>query len=317
MNHINLSERSMNYTINYFGIILVSLLFIACSSPEPLDPNNYPNSGLLLDAVEFESHLSHPDVLVIDVRASFDEYKSAHIPGAVYFHARRDMVDKQNPVENFMVEADDFQDLMQSIGVNRNSRILIYDEGDALGSARLFYGLENYGFEGSVSILNGGMAAWKAEEKATNTADLETLEITTAQGDFVSRRQEDKQCDIAYVTGVEPGSNKVIFDVRSAEEFGGTDVRAERGGHIPGAINLEWSEVLVEGDVPLFKPFPEIQAIYDSLGITRDKEVIPHCHTNVRGSHAYFTLRLMGYDSVRPYEGSWSEYGNAAGVPVN
>lgn len=307
----------MNYSIKYLKILLVAFILYSCASPEPKVPDTYPNSGLLLTAEEFESELSNPDVLVIDTRGSFEAYKSAHIPGAVYFHARRDMVDKENPIENFMVDADGFQDLMQSIGVNQGLRLLVYDEGDALGSARLFYGLENYGFDGSVSILNGGFAAWLAEEKPTSSADLDTLEIITAQGNFVSRRQENKQCDIAYVTGVEPGSNKVIFDVRSAEEFEGLDVRAERGGHIPGAVNLEWSEVLLEGDVPYYKSYHEIQAIYDSLGITRDKEVIPHCHTNVRGSHAYFTLRLMGFDSVRPYEGSWSEYGNAAGVPVN
>ena len=93
-------------------------------------------------------------------------------------------------------------------------------------------------------------------------------------------------------------------------------MRSEQGGHIPGAIHLEWSDVLVDGDVPTFLAHDQIQEIYDSLGVTRDKEIIPHCHTNVRGSHAYFTLRLMGYDSVRPFEGSWSEYGNAEGVTV-
>lgn len=104
--------------------------------------------------------------------------------------------------------------------------------------------------------------------------------------------------------------NKVIFDARSAAEFSGDDERAARSGHIPNAVHLEWSEVLLEGDIPYFKPAADIQEMFTSKGITPDKEVIPHCHTNVRGSHAYFTLRLMGYDSVRPYEGSWAEYGN-------
>jgi thiosulfate/3-mercaptopyruvate sulfurtransferase len=301
----------------YLSVLFVVIFINACSAPKSTVPDTYPNANLLLSADNFESELTNADVIVIDVRASFDAYKSAHIPGAIFFHARRDMVDKEHPVEHFMVDADAFQDLMQSIGINQNSRVLIYDEGNALGSARLFYGLEYFGFEGSVSILNGGMSAWEAAEKPVNSAEMETLEIFTQQGNFVSRKQENKQCDIAYVTGVEPGSNKIIFDVRSAEEYEGTDVRAEKGGHIPGAVNLEWSEVLVEGEIPFFKSHTEIQAIYDSLGITRDKEVIPHCHTNVRGSHAYFTLRLMGYDSVRPYEGSWSEYGNAANVTVN
>lgn len=298
-------------------ILFISAFTYACGTPKTSVGDTYPNAELLLSADGFESELQNSDALIIDARGSFEAYKTGHIPGAVYFHARRDMVDKEHPVENFMVDADMFQDLMQSIGVNNNSRVLIYDEGNSLGSARLFYGLEYYGFEGMVSVLDGGMAAWEAAQKPVVSVELETLEISTKQGDFVSRKQENKQCDIAYVTGVEPGSNKIIFDVRSADEYEGIDVRADQGGHIPGAVNLEWSKVLVDGDVPYFKSHTDIQAIYDSLGITRDKEVIPHCHTNVRGSHAYFTLRLMGYDSVRPYEGSWSEYGNAANVTVN
>lgn len=298
-------------------ILFISAFTYACGTPQTPVEDTYPNAELLLSADGFESELQKSDVLIIDARSSFEAYKTGHIPGAVYFHARRDMADKAHPVENFMVDADMFQDLMQSIGLNNNSRVLVYDEGNALGSARLFYGLEYYGFEGKVSVLDGGMAAWEAAQKPIIFVELETLENSTKQGDFVSRKQENRQCDIAYVTGVEPGSNKIIFDVRSADEYEGIDVRADQGGHIPGAVNLEWSKVLVDGDVPYFKSHTEIQAIYDSLGITRDKEVIPHCHTNVRGSHAYFTLRLMGYDSVRPYEGSWSEYGNAANVTVN
>jgi thiosulfate/3-mercaptopyruvate sulfurtransferase len=307
----------MNLSQKFLSILLVALLFNACRTTDTSVSDSYTNAKLLLSANNFEAELNNSDVLIIDVRSSFEAYKTGHIPGAVYFHARRDLVDKEHPVEHFMVDADMFQDLMQSIGVNNNSRVLVYDEGNALGSARLFYGLEYYGFGGSISILDGGMAAWEAAQKPIQSIELDTLEISNNQGDFISRKQENKQCDIAYVIGVEPGSNKIIFDVRSAEEYEGTDVRAEQGGHIPGAVNLEWSVVLVDGDVPFFKSHTEIQAIYDSLGITRDKEVIPHCHTNVRGSHAYFTLRLMGYDSVRPYEGSWSEYGNAANVVVN
>lgn len=310
--------KDMKFNLKILSVVIGSVILFACGKKDTESaPPTYPNSELLLSVSDFEAELGNPDVLIVDVRGSFEAYKNEHIPGAVYFHARRDMVDKNHPVGNFMVDADLFQDLMQSIGVNQDSRVLIYDEGNALGSARLFYGLENYGHQGSIAILNGGLAAWKSEEKPVVPDESDTLEIMNIQGDFISRVQEDKQCDIAYVTGVEPGSNKIIFDVRSAEEYEGTDVRAEFGGHIPGAVHLEWSDVLVEGDVPYFKSYEEIEELYASLGITRDKEVIPHCHTNVRGSHAYFTLRLMGFDSVRPYEGSWSEYGNTTGVAVN
>lgn len=289
------------------GVVLVTILLASCSQKPP----TYPNAELLLTAEAFQKEAQLPNTLVIDTRSSFEAWKDGHIPGSVYFHARRDLEDKTHPVEHFLVGPDAFQDHMQALGLNNNTRVLIYDEGNVLGSARLFYALEYFGFEGTVSVLNGGFSAWKAAELPVSTlVEDEPISVDGAVGTFTSRVQENLQCDLAYVRGVEPGSNRIIFDARSADEYEGTDVRAAKGGHIPGAVNLEWSQVLVEGDVPYIKSFEKIDSLYTSLGITRDKEVIPHCHTNVRGSHAYFTLRLMGFDSIKPYEGSWSEFGN-------
>lgn len=301
------------------AIVMVMALVVSCNSSEnevaQTEPVTYPNAELLISAADLQYSYESENEVIIDTRTSFEEYQKGHIPGAIYFHSRRDLTDQENPIENFLVGPDRFQELMQGLGVNNNSRLVLYDESNGLGSARLFYALEYYGFEGTISLLDGGYAGWVAAGFPSDTlGNAVTLAANT--GNFTARIQPDRQCDLAYVTGVEPGSNKVIFDVRSADEFTGVDARAEQNGHIPGAVNLEWSEVLIEGDVRYFRPYEEIQALYDSLGVTREKEVIPHCHTNVRGSHAYFTLRLMGYDSVRPYEGSWSEYGNASGVTV-
>lgn len=295
-------------------------ILIGCSSnvdnqlPKASD---YQNAELLIDVLELKDRLeSNDDLFLIDTRTTFSDYSMKHIPGAIYFHARKELNDTSNVIEHFMVNGEVFEEKMQVLGVNSDSRLVIYDEGNSLGAARLFYALEYYGFQGDISILNGGYAAWSADSLTTTGLENQTVSIRSVLGNFVSAIQEDKQCDLAYVTGVQPGSNKIIFDVRSKEEFDGEDVRSEQGGHIPGAIHLEWSDVLVDGDVPTFLAHDQIQEIYESLGVTRDKEIIPHCHTNVRGSHAYFTLRLMGYDSVRPFEGSWSEYGNAEGVTV-
>src|SRR5690606_39214455 len=158
--------------------------------------------------------------------------------GAVYFHARRELNDTTNAIEHFMVNGEVFQEKMQAYGVNADSRLVIYDEGNSLGSARLFYALEYYGFQGDVSILNGGFAAWSADSLVTTSLKNQGVTVTSEIGNFVSVIQEDKQCDLAYVTGVEPGSNKIILDVRSKDEFDGVDVRSAQGGHIPGAIHL-------------------------------------------------------------------------------
>lgn len=302
-------------------ILFVAVLFlaIACSERTVEKPpvDDYVNAELLISASDLLSAMeSGSEITIIDTRTSFEAFSEAHIPGAIYFHSRRDLNDPEVGIDSYLVNGEVFEEKMRALGINNDSRIVLYDEGNSLGAARLFYALEYYGFNGYVSLLNGGFAAWSYAELPVDSAMVNGIDISTSIGDFTAIIREDRQCDIAYVTGVEPGSNKIIFDVRSRDEFEGTDVRAARGGHIPGAVNLEWNEVLVEGDVRYFRPHNEIQALYDSLGVTRDKEIIPHCHTNVRGSHAYFTLRLMGYDSVKPFEGSWAEYGNATGVPV-
>jgi len=290
------------FTKSIAGVVLITLVLASCAP----NPPTYPNAELLLTAEAFQKEAKRPNTLVIDARSSIDAWKSGHIPGSVYFHSRRDLEDETHPVEHFLIGPDEFQGFMQGLGLNTDTRVLIYDEGNALGSARLFYALEYFGFEGEISVLNGGFSAWNAAG-----LPLDTIPSAGTVGNFLSRVQEARQCDLAYVRGVEPGSTRIILDVRSVGEYEGTDVRAAKGGHIPGAVNLEWSQVIAEGDVPYFKSFADIDSLYTSLGVTRDKEIIPHCHSNVRGSHAYFTLRLMGFDSVKPYEGSWSEFGNA------
>lgn len=294
--------------MKYFSLplILAAMVIAVACNPAPQGPATYPNAHLLLTVDQFAQYAQMDNTVIIDTRTSDSAFAAGHIPGAVHFHSRRDLNDPEAAVEFFMVGPEAFETMMQGLGLSNTSRVLLYDEGDNLGSARLFYALEYFGFTGSVSLLDGGMKAWETSAMQTSTGTTEER----LAGTFTSRVQEDRMCDIRVVLAAGENPNQIVFDVRSADEFEGSDVRAARGGHIPGAVHLEWRDVLQDGDIPFFRPYEEIRDLYASLGITPDKEVIPHCHTNVRGSHAYFTLRLMGYDSVRPYEGSWAEFGN-------
>jgi len=274
---------------------------MACTSPQDGPLTDYPNSHLLLDAEELSLLLENETVLLIDAR---NELPDTLIPGAIHFAAVSELIDEDHPVEFYLIGPDVFQEKMRNIGLNSDSRVVIYDEGNSLASARLFYALDYYGFS-NTSILNGGIQGWLAEGlPITDTA------AQPSTGTFTFEVDETKACDITFIMAAADDPNKIIFDARSAGEYTGEDVRAERAGHIPNSVNLEWSRVLQQDGIPYFLPAQEIQDKFNSLGITPDKEVISHCHTNVRGSHAYFTLRLMGYDSVRTYEGSWAEYGN-------
>lgn len=287
-------------------------LLIGCSSGEQSEEQSletYPNAHLLLSATDLSEILNEDeDILLVDAR---DETGGEVIPGAVHFPAVSSLVDDDHPVDFFLVGPERFGELMQGIGMNNDSRVVIYDDANALSSARLFYALDYYGFS-NTSILNGGIQAWNDIGMET-----ETDPATPAEGSFQAEVQEVLVCDFEYITAASQDENKVIFDARSEEEYTGADERAMQSGHVPNAVHLEWSNVLESEGIPYFLPAQEIQNKYNELGITPDKEVIPHCHTNVRGSHAYFTLRLMGYDSVRPYEGSWAEYGNREGAQVS
>jgi len=293
-------------------LLIAGLIFTACSSPreetESLTLEAYPNKHLLVSVDELNSMLGDDKMMVIDARA---ETSGSFVPGAVHFAAIPELADPNQSIPNYLIGPDLFQQKMRTIGLNNDDRVVILDEGNGLSAARLFYALEYYGFP-NASIVNGGYAAWMENEYPTTE---EPAEIST-EGNFTSNVQESKFCDFETIVAASSDPDKIIFDVRSEGEYTGQIERAEKNGHIPNAINLEWNHVIESEGVPYFKSPKEIQDLYSAVGLTPDKEIIPHCQTNNRGAHAYFTLRLMGYDSVRPYEASWAEYGNREGAVV-
>lgn len=283
-------------------------LFQACSVPEEGPLTDFPNSHLLISAEElYERIRSAEEFVLIDARA---ETGDTLIPGALHFAAISELSDPDIPIASYLIGPDLFGEKMSGLGLNNSDRVVIYDDGNALAAARLFYALDYYGFSGA-SILNGGLESWLSHGfEITNEA------VIRDPGTFLVEIQEALMCDLEYIMEAANSPDKLIFDARSVAEFTGEEVRAERGGHIPNAVNIEWRRVLQPEGTPYFLPAEDIRLLFEENGITPDKEVIPHCHTNVRGSHAYFTLRLMGYDSVRPYEGSWAEYGNSANALI-
>lgn len=289
-------------TLSIFLILV--LIFSACSSPqeETSTLETYPNEQLLVSADNLNSMLEDEDLLLIDARA---DSTGAFVEGAVHFAAIPELGDPDHSVANYLIGPDQFQEKMREIGLDNENRVVIMDEGNHLAAARLFYALEYYGFS-NASLMNGGYAAWTENNYPT----MEEPAEPSAEGDFTSNVQESRFCDFETVVAASSDPDKIIFDVRSEGEYTGEIERAEKSGHIPNAIHLEWSHVIESEGVPYFKSASKIQELYSAAGLTPDKEIIPHCQTNVRGSHAYFTLRLMGYDSVRPYEASWAEYGN-------
>lgn len=287
---------------SYLSILLFIFVFTACeTAPEETELTDYPNAELLINAEDLNTIKSETGIIVIDAR---EEPGDTLVPGSIHFAARSELVDPDHPIEQYLIGPDEFERKMQELGLSNGSSVIIYDAGDHLSSTRLFYALEYYGF-GNAAVVNGGIQGW-----LDAALPIEGQHAELDSGDFEVTVNEALICDFETVAAASQNENVVIFDARSADEYSGEEVRAERGGHIPNAVNFEWKKVLESEGTPYYLPADSIQTMLTNFGITPDKEIITHCQSNVRGSHAYFTLRLMGYDSVRAYEGSWFEYGN-------
>lgn len=288
------------------------LLFIAgCSDDkdkgdDAKGDDNYPNAQLLIDAKGLDDIIEDEKTFIIDARN--DGFADGHIPGAVSLSSG-ELNDNSNEVGGFLLGEDGFTALLQEAGLNSDATVIVYDDGNALSATRVFYALEYYGLRDQVKVLNGGYPAWLTAGNDIDTGDS----VAREQGNFVAKANDDL---IAGLDDVKQkiGSDDVVFlDTRSADEYSGEDLRDnQRGGHLPGAIHLEWTDALGEGEDGLtqFLPFDELQSNFENVGVEADKKIVPYCQTNVRGAHSYFALRLLDYGDIQPYEGSWIEYGN-------
>jgi thiosulfate/3-mercaptopyruvate sulfurtransferase len=288
-------------------LLFLVFILVSCQSESEQQIEGYANPELLAEAGWLQENIASESLKIVDMR---NDPEGEFIPGAIYFGGVPALMDPNHPVESFLKGANDFAQVMSENGLSQEDQIIIYDEGNSLRSARLFLALEYYGHP-NVRILNGGLEAWKATGGALANESAQTEET-----EFTVTMNEAAICDMQTVLDAIDDENTVIVDARPSDQYSGETVRAERGGHIPGSVNLYWEEMISDEGVPTFKPAEEIRAIYEAYGITPDKRIITHCHSNMQASNAYFVLRLMGYTNISSYEGSWSEYGNTPDVPV-
>jgi thiosulfate/3-mercaptopyruvate sulfurtransferase len=267
---------------------------------------NYANPHLLWSVEELKGRLSDPKLVLMDLRQP-EAYANGHIPGARSFDIFGiSLIDtRPQPLEAFLWL---IEHLIQAKGVNTDSTVVVYDEIAGMRSARLFWFLEFFGHD-DVHLLNGGFNAWQA-------AGLPSTQAATVpkSGNFKMRPRAELLATVEEVNSKlgEPGV--VVVDTRSDAEYTGQLVRAKRGGAIPGAVHLEWTNNL--DSKGFFKSADELTRMYAQLNITPDKEVIPHCQGAYRSAHTYLALRLIGYPNVKNYLGSWGEWGNRLDLPI-
>lgn len=243
-------------------------------------------------------------------------YRQGHIKGASLIWWKRDIND---PITRDIINKTQFEQLMSKNGVSADTEVILYGDFNNWFAAFVFWVFKYYGHK-DIKIINGGRKKWELEERqytadepqiapATYTAEPPNEGLRAYLGDV--RRALDKD-------------DTVMVDVRSPKEFTGEITappeypmeHAQRGGHIPGANNIPWASALNDAD-GTFKPVSELKQNYEPKSVTPDKDVICYCRIGERSSHSWFVLRyLLGYPRVRNYDGSWTEWGNMIGNPV-
>src|SRR5262245_9423852 len=271
----------------------------------------YANPGLLVETDELARLLGAPGVRIVDLRADADRgeagHRAGHVPGAVYLSAR-ELDDARANAEGFPIRPEKAAALFGGLGINQDTAVVAYDDAGSLLAARLFFVLEYYGHT-RTRVLNGGLAKWRREGRPLSQ-ELPRVEPKR----FAPRSRREL---IATAEEVKAGLGKeevCLIDARSPDEYTGKDVRARRGGHIPGAGNVDWTSTLNPDQT--FKSADALRAVFEAAGVRPDRQIVTYCQSGVRAAHDYFALRLLGYAKIKNYDGSWSEWGNAADLPV-
>jgi thiosulfate/3-mercaptopyruvate sulfurtransferase len=252
-------------------------------------------------------------IVVVDVRR-LPFYLLGHIAGAQ--HVERDaFLETRNQVKSLVPSTAAITELLGQLGVTPETILVAYAEDDNPYAARLIWTLRYHGHKNAY-VLDGGYDKWTAEDRDTSilpSAKPQPVSyVLAADAEYLEARSG---ADYLYTQLENPGV--IVWDTRSGGEFKGSDVRANRGGHIPGATHLNWTNLQTEvNGVKVLKSRQEIVALLKSQGLTSDKEIVAHCQTGIRSAYATLVMLGLGYERVKNYDGSWIEWANNPALPI-
>ncbi len=261
----------------------------------------------------------HRDSNVRVVEVDYDptsNYTQGHIPGAVLFDWKTDLNDQIN---RDILSKEQLEELLGRNGISNDTWIILYGDFNNWFAAYAFWDLKYYGVD-KVKLMNGGRKKWLLEDRPL-TKEAPTYSQTTFKALEPDEKIRVFKQDVIQLM---KAKGNVLVDVRGPKEFTGEILappeypteHAQRGGHIPGALNIPWGQAVNDAD-GTFKARSDLETLYQSRGVAPQKEVITYCRIGERSSHTWFVLKyLLGYPDVRNYDGSWTEWGNSIKLPI-
>lgn len=268
-----------------------------------------PILPLVVEPEELEAALGREGLLVVDLSKP-ELHAQLHVPGAVHLDYAR-IVAARKPVVGLLPEADALGTALATAGITPATHVVAYDDEGGGKACRLLWTLDVLGHRG-FSLLNGGLHAWANER---HRAESGMTPPTPAPRYPVTYRDEGR-ADADYIRTHLDDPGVRLLDARSPEEYQGFKRLAARAGHIPGAANLEWTRAMDPNRNLRLRAEAELRALLEPVGIDPSREVITYCQSHHRSAHTYIMLKSLGFERVRGYPGSWSDWGNRDDTPV-
>jgi thiosulfate/3-mercaptopyruvate sulfurtransferase len=277
--------------------------------------SEYVHPEVLVSTEWTAAHAKDHGIRVVEVDVDTTGYDQGHIEGAVAWNWQTEL---QDAIRRDLAQPHAFEELLGKAGISPDTTVVLYGDNNNWFAAWAFWQLKYYGHE-KVLIMNGGRKKW-LEEKRPLTKEVSTYSAAVYKVKATNATIRAKRDDV--FAALDQRTPAQLVDVRSVDEFTGKIIAppgmtetAQRGGHIPGAANIPWSQAVNEDGT--FKSADALKQLYGSKGITGDREVIAYCRIGERSSHTWFVLKyLLGIKDVRNYDGSWTEWGNLIGAPI-
>ncbi len=264
---------------------------------------------LIIEPDDFKNIQAKDNILLVDI-SNVTQYAQAHIPNAVFLDYSA-IIGMNKPTMGLLPSKDKMNAAMSSIGFSDEQHIVVYDEEGGGKAARLIWTLHAFGFE-NISMINGGLISWANEGHALSNEAVQVNKTQTS----LSYTNPNVVADADYIMSRLGADDFALLDARSLAEYDGSRAYAQRPGHIPGAKHYEWTEGLDATKNYRLKDKATLQNELNQLNINPNKETIVYCQTHHRSALSYVMLKHLGYEKVRGYHGSWSEWGNRTDTPI-